>query len=184
MKIVDGLKVFSVTAASLAMTFAPPLLQASHPLDMSATAKSVDVPQIVVRDVAINSAGQLDGIVINTAGTPVANSVVLIQQAGKQITEVTTDVSGKFVVAGLPGGVYKISSGTGSDVYRLWAPNTSPPAASDGVLIIDSGDVVRGQMTATEFITSEAVIIGAVAATAIAIPIAVHNSKRDSSPAS
>ncbi len=181
MKIIDGIKLFGVSAAWLAMTAAPTFLQASGPVVSPSPAVAATS---VVRDVAIGSGGTLEGLVINTAGAPVAGRAVVIRKAGGQIASVKTDASGRFAASGLSGGVYEISSGAGGNVYRLWARNTAPPAASDGVLLIDSSDVVRGQMTVSEFVTSDVVIIGAVAATAIAIPVAIHNSKRDPIPAS
>ncbi len=181
MKIVDSLRLFGAIAAWLVMAAGPPFLQASNPVAKPASANDV-AP--VIRDVATGSGGKLEGMVINTAGAPVADSMVVIQKAGKQVVTAKTDASGRFVAVGLTGGVYEITSGAGGNVYRLWAPTTAPPAASDGVLIIDSSDVVRGQMSVSEFVTSEVVIIGAVAATAIIIPVAIHNSKRDPAPAS
>ena len=42
-------------------------------------------------------------------------------------------------------GVYELQTAGSSDVYRLWAPRTAPPAAQDGVLLVADEQVVLGQ---------------------------------------
>ena len=97
------------------------------------------------RDVTLHQGGVLLGQVVNEQGKALANSPVLISQSGKEITRAFTDKSGKFTVQNLNGGVYQISSVGHADNYRCWAPNTAPPAAQKGLMLVSKNDLVRAQ---------------------------------------
>jgi hypothetical protein len=93
---------------------------------------------------------------------------------------VATSEDGRFLFAGLSGGTYVVALRSQSTACRCWAPHTAPPAAGQQLLLIDQGDLARGQRPFGEMITNPFVIGGLIVA-ALAIPIAIHNSDKDGS---
>jgi len=137
-------------------------------------------------DVALGQGGLLVGRVVDGQGTPAANVPVSLQTFQNQpLAAVVSDPQGHFAIQGVRGGVYQLVTSQGPGVYRLWAPGTAPPGARPGVTVVMGGDTVRGappQGGLKAFLTNPWVI-GAAVATAIAVPVAVAES-RDKSPAS
>jgi hypothetical protein len=101
--------------------------------------------QALVADVALADGGVLAGQVVDAQGAAVANSPVAVSMHGREVVRVATNADGAFSAAGLKGGVYEVSAAGSSSVFRLWAPETSPPAARNGVMLVSGSDVVRGQ---------------------------------------
>jgi len=128
-----------------------------------------------VRDVALQSSGVLQGQILDTQGTPQGGVEVAAVQHGQALAVTRTDADGRFTMASLRGGVYELQTSTSSEVVRLWAPQTAPPAAQDGLLLVAGNDVVRTQGHGLGFLANPWVLAGIVAA-AIAIPLAVSDS--------
>jgi hypothetical protein len=126
-----------------------------------------------IADVALTSAGELRGQVLDTQGVPQPNIKVSIGQANQQPILVTTGSDGEFSVRGLSGGVYAVRTLQGSSVYRVWAPRTAPPSAQRGVLVVNNGQVVRGLAGAR--MLANPWVMGLVVAAAIAIPLAIDS---------
>lgn len=102
-------------------------------------------PSGFAQDVAANASGGLSGTVTDTKGQAIAGARIHVRQAGAVIAETTADDRGAFDFGGLRGGVYQIATtGTAANV-RLWAGKTAPPSAANGVLLVTSSQVVRGQ---------------------------------------
>jgi len=109
-------------------------------------------PALFVQDVELGSDGELDIQVVDSQGKPFAGTPLIIRQAAaspavKTPRAVRHEVSGKdgqIVVPRLTPGLYEITSGSLGGIYRLWAPRTAPPKASNGILLINAGGVVRG----------------------------------------
>ena len=97
------------------------------------------------RDVALHKGGVLVGQMLDAQGAAVVAVPVSVKTAGKEIAKVRTDQQGKFQVRGLRGGVHVVAAGGQQGVYRLWAPRTAPPAARQGLMLVPSTDIVRGQ---------------------------------------
>ena len=135
-----------------------------------------------VRDVALQSAGVLHGQVVDAQGAPQAQAQVAAVQNGKTLSVAQTDAAGRFTLANMSGGVYELQTASNTDVYRLWAPRTAPPAAQDSVLLVNDQNVVLGQhqQGALGWLANPWVLAGIVAA-AIAIPLAVANDDDDAS---
>lgn len=72
----------------------------------------------------------------------------------------------------------QISAGHGVGVYRLWAPETAPPAAGKGALIVADATTVRGQSRMGQFLRSPLVIAGIVTV-AVAVPVTVAQYRKD-----
>jgi hypothetical protein len=65
-------------------------------------------------------------------------------------------------------------------VYRLWAEQTAPPAANDGVLVVHGDDAVRGNSCnpcggGLLGVLANPWVLAAIVAAAIAIPLALDD---------
>ncbi len=103
------------------------------------------VAEAAVRDVALHEGGVLLGQVVDAQGAAKVAVPVSVVLTGKEIARVKTDAAGKFAVPNLRGGVYEINSAGHRGVYRLWSPQTAPPAAGKGLMLVSESDLVRGQ---------------------------------------
>lgn len=98
-----------------------------------------------ITDVGLTNAGVLVGQVVDNQGKPVANSPVEIAAAGQKATRATTNESGYFAVNNLSAGVYMASAPGTEKMVRVWSPRTAPPAASQGVLLVQPELTARAQ---------------------------------------
>ncbi len=96
-------------------------------------------------DVALQSGGVLVGQVTSPEGKPLSEVLVQVVANGSEIARGQSDNQGNFRIPGLKGGSVQIVSTNFSQQYRLWAPETAPPVAQPGVLVVSGSDVVRGQ---------------------------------------
>ena len=119
------------------------------PAAVAAPVQGAPVPvtpvQVVPRDVALQSGGVLVGQVVNAQGAGLAQAPVSIQVAGKEVARTLTDQAGKFAVPNLKGGVYEVASVGHKDICRCWAPQTAPPAAQHGLMLVSNEDLMRAQ---------------------------------------
>lgn len=140
------------------------------------------------RDITLHEGGVLLGQVVNAQGASVASTSVSLVSGGKEVARTQTDSTGKFTVSGLKGGVYQIASANHQDVYRLWSPQTAPPAAGRGVMLVSGQDIARGQGTGgpfsgiTNWISKHPIMTAGAVAAAIAIPIALDDDDDPASP--
>jgi hypothetical protein len=135
----------------------------------------------VVVDVALRDGGVLVGQVVDPQGAAVAGAPVSLRYQDKNVVTATTSPEGYFAVKGLRGGVYQVAAADGHGVYRLWTQGTAPPSAQPGATLVSGGKVVRGQNGSgaiKTFFTNPFVIAGIVA-TAVAVPVAIHNLHRN-----
>ncbi len=72
-----------------------------------------------------------------------------------------------------------MSAGQGVGIYRLWAPETAPPAAGKSALIVSDATAVRGQATRLGQFLANPLVIAGIVATAVAVPVAVHEYRKD-----
>ncbi len=141
----------------------------------------------VVTDVALFSGGVLVGQVVDSQGLQLGNVPVSVKQGIMVRAMATTNEEGVFHARGLQGGVYQVVAPNGQGAYRLWTPGSAPPASQQGVLLVNRNGsgygAVPGQgpRTLSSLLTNP-LIMGGIVATAIAVPIAVHNAQRSSSP--
>ena len=132
-------------------------------------------PQTAVVDVQLQEGNVFQGMVVDTAGAPLANTKVIVFNQDGPVAETRTDEEGRFALGPLRGGTYQVSTARSTGVYRLWAPRTAPPTARPTVLLVEGADVLRGQVgPASMFLTNPWVVVGIIGA-AIAVPIAVNN---------
>jgi hypothetical protein len=153
------------------------------PADAAAppTAKPQDKP--VIADVSLHEAGKLYGIVVDAQGLPMPATNVAISQSGKVVARTKTDALGQFTTSDLRGGLYQIAAGTGVTTLRVWEAKAAPPAARPAALVVGNPNVVRGQRPFGSLAFSDGLVLAAIIAAAIAIPIAVSRSG-DAEPSS
>jgi len=150
------------------------------------------VAPVGVQDIALKRGGILQGQVVNHGGVGKAGATVELT-SGRQHWQTKTDAEGWFQVAGLRGGSYQFRAAEQTQVLRVWAAGTAPPSASQGVLVTPLTEIVRGQRfvspnTNRFFSTAKQRlanpwIFGGVVATAVAIPVAIHNADDEDPPA-
>ncbi len=175
-----------ITLTCLGLAVSGPVLQASA---AEAGWKQEDrgdaAPVPAVADVALHSGGTLQGQVVDAQGKPVAEIPVSIRQVDREIRRTVTDRWGRFRVADLRGGVYRISAGKAGGIYRLWAPGTAPASAGPGALVVSRDQkLVLGQCARVIQFLRNPWVVGGIVAVAIALPIAIRNADRDDGPRS
>lgn len=169
MKLVRTLKKFTVMLACAGL-LAGQTVQAASP---------------IVRDVALQPGGVLSGQVLNEQAVAQGQAKVTVVCKGKPLTLTETDNAGRFVLAGLEPGIYELRLEQGGAAYRVWAPQTAPPAAEQSVLLVQDSRVVRGlghpgadlgkgAAGHLSWLANPWVLAGGVAA-AIAIPLALDD---------
>lgn len=170
------LKNAAVWAACLG-TALPASVWASDPAPTSqteATAGQTAVPAPVVQDVALQNDDTLQGQVIDESGSPTAGAPVSVVQGQQVVANLTTDQNGAFQVPKVRGGVYRLVSLQGEGTYRAWPKGSAPPSASSKAVITNVQYRGDGRAPIVRFFTNPWVL-GAIVATAIAVPVALAN---------
>lgn len=103
------------------------------------------VAKTTIRDVALGANGTLSGLIVDEQGYPLSGAVVTVHQGKKVLGRTVAGKSGTFTVSRLRAGVYQVTAGSSTEVFRVWAENTAPPAAKKGLLMVVGNQVVRGQ---------------------------------------
>jgi len=137
----------------------------------------------VMTDVQLRDGGVLLGQVVTPENAPVAGVDVLLRSGTQEVGMSKTDNNGYFAFSGLQTGVYQVATTESQATYRVWTEGTAPPGAPTGALIVNGHRMVRGQngmQAVRNFFTNPWVIAGIIA-TAIAVPVAIHNSKKPGS---
>lgn len=134
-------------------------------------------PRVI--DVSLRDGGVLAGQVLDPQGIAKAGTPVSLNADQKQLAVSKTDQNGTFAFGGVRGGVYQLVTAEGHGIYRAWAPGTAPPSAKSSVLLVSGANTVRGQSTgAASRFFSNPIVIGGLAATAVAVPVAVVASEQ------
>lgn len=127
-----------------------------------------------VFDVELAADHSLSGQLFGSEGQPKAGAVVRIVAEGG--SEATTDSQGRFRLKNVQAGVLHLSADNVDQAVRCWAPGTAPPRAAQRILLSSNQQIQRGQRPIADLLSGP-VLIGLIIAAAIAIPIAIHNSK-------
>lgn len=135
---------------------------------------------IKIPDVTLGPNGTLSGQALNAQGKAKIKYAIQVEQNGKIVGKSTTDGEGHFEVAKIGAGVSKVITDDATFVCRCWTAEAAPPASKGQLLVISQEGVERGQRPVGEIVTNP-LFVGAVIAAAIAIPIAVHSSKKSGS---
>ncbi len=168
----------SVGLACLGLLLPISVLEAAQVGSLAADHQPMRPGQPPISDVELDTQGSLHGVVVNAHEVPIASVPIVVFRGDREVTRTLTDAHGRFSVAGLQGGSLRLAVGRGTSLLRAWAARTAPPGASHGVRIVLADDVVRGQTPLRDFLCSDCVIVAALVAAMIAVPIAIHNSNR------
>jgi len=141
---------------------------------LAATPQNGQTP--VITDIRLHEGGVLYGQVVTVENTPVAGSEVLLTANGQELAAYKTDKNGYFAFSGLQSGMYQLVTANGHRAYRVWSGEVAPPSAQAGALVVVGGQTVRGQGRIRNLLANPWVV-GAIVATAVAVPVAIHNSR-------
>ena len=131
-----------------------------------------------IADVALAEGGLLVGQVLSSEGAVQPDTEVVILHGDQSVVRTKTDANGVFAARGLRGGQYQVVTPRGAESIRAWAPNTAPPAAREGSLIILGDQVVRGQISDSprwvwEWCKQHPWLCTIGAITAVGVPLAI-----------
>ncbi|MCA9162608.1 MAG: carboxypeptidase regulatory-like domain-containing protein [Planctomycetales bacterium] len=169
MKINGSFRCLAV-ALSCALVTLPQLAQAASPAAVQTAAP-------VVHDVALQSGGVFHGQALTATGQPNAGVTVTVARDNQVIAQTVTDKSGEFTVSNLNGGLYQVVVGQEGMMFRLWAPNTAPPAAKQQATLVTGAEVYRGQggHPVLGNVLRSPWFWGGAVAVAIAVPLALDD---------
>lgn len=136
--------------------------------------------QHVVVDAELGPRKLLTGQVLDLNGRPRVGASVRLTHAGTSAFQTKTDEHGRFQFAEVHPGLLKVSTDDAELAVRCWANGTAPPHAPKQILLSGNQEILRGQRPIADFLAGP-VLIGLIIAAAVAIPIAIHNSKDSAS---
>jgi hypothetical protein len=142
---------------------------------------AAELAKPVISDVKLHQGGQLWGQVVDPQGVALAGETVKIWQNGREVAESKTNARGGFIFMQLQrGGVYHLTAAKGHGAYRVWSAAMAPPTAQEGVLLVAGQETVRGQghLGRLGFWLSNPWVIAGIVATAVAVPVALHNADK------
>ncbi len=96
------------------------------------------------RDVALNTAGDLSGAVLNAQAKPVDGAKVVLSQKGKAVAETMSKKDGTFTLPQVKSGSYDIAVGEAQAAIRVWKSEAAPANAARKMALAAEG-VIRGQ---------------------------------------
>ena len=140
-----------------------------------------------VPDVALGAGGTLQGQVVDVQGQPLGRIAVALRHRDREVARTISDESGRFRLTGLRGGVYGICVGQTAMVFRLWVSNTAPPSARPAALLVAGDQQMLGQCcpqacNSLKWWLSNPLVIAGIIGVSVAIPVAIHNAKKDDDP--
>ena len=134
-------------------------------------------------DVALSANGVLRGTCVDTEGKPVVGAPIYVLQQDDVIALIFSDEQGRFSVDQIEGGVYQIVHSGGATICRAWTAVAAPPSAHRELLLV-SGPTFRAQIGPTAQFLGNPWVVAGVVITAITVPIALHNLRKDRPDAS
>jgi hypothetical protein len=167
----------AVGIAGLGFLIPPAALSAAEPQRPVPAAPAPEAP--LISDVALAPGGVLTGQVVDSAGVGVAGATVTVRHNDTVVGSTVSGAQGNFAIRGLQGGVFQVSAGQGLGIYRLWAPETAPPAAGKSALIVSDNSVLRGQTSRIGQFLSSPLVVAGIVAVAVAVPVTVHEYRID-----
>ncbi|TWT94026.1 hypothetical protein Pla108_37370 [Botrimarina colliarenosi] len=176
---------------SMAVLLAPSLATAQDAVRSKAAAEPVASAPLAI-DVALQADGLLIGQLVGATGKPEAGAKVQLTLADGREAEAKTNADGGFAFKGVHG-VARLESDKAALLVRSWTAQAAPPNATPAVLLVEQGEVARGQRYAgtgvqntvshSKRLLANPLFVAGVIGTAVAIPVAIHNSD-DDDPAS
>jgi hypothetical protein len=143
-------------------------------------------------DISLHNDAYVVGQFVSAEGVPVAGTEVRMTLTDGRTATTKTDAQGGFAFRGVTGAAY-LTAHNAEQVVRVWDAKTAPPKAAPAVLMVQHNEVARGQhyagQNANNFINTSKrlmanpLFVAGAVATAVAIPVAIHNAD-DEDPAS
>ncbi|MCR4411176.1 MAG: carboxypeptidase-like regulatory domain-containing protein [Thermoguttaceae bacterium] len=133
----------------------------------------------LIGDIRLEDGAVLVGQVVTPENAPMQGVEVSLVNGKQTLGTAKTNAKGYFAFRGLKNGVYQVAVGQDQMAYRVWSKETAPPSAHPGARIVVGKDVVRGQYAEGHFLKaalSNPFVVGGLVATAVAVPIVIHNS--------
>jgi hypothetical protein len=176
----------ALLATVVALT--PTLVQA----EKAAIAAQPKASEALAVDVALHEDGLLIGQLVGASGKPSAETKVRLTLADGRKAETTTNAEGGFAFKNVRG-VARLESDKTALIVRSWTNDAAPPSAAPAVLLVEGDEIARGQRYAgpaangtvshTKRLFANPLFVAGAVATAVAIPVALHNAD-DDDPAS
>jgi hypothetical protein len=105
-------------------------------------------PAVKARDVSLNAAGGLSGVVLTSQAKPIAGTPVTLLKGKDIVATVFADKEGKFAFDRVKSGSYVIAVREGADnkvtPIRVWKAEAAPANAARNLAFV-SQNAVRGQ---------------------------------------
>lgn len=143
--------------------------------------------KLELRNVELTPAGSLEGQLLDSAGSPLANAEVTIRSqadVNKVAQRLVTNEKGQFLATGLSNGMCVVEADEATYAVRVWEKGSAPPRSLTTVAFVAEDETVRGQsrFTSNRFTNwvrsltpTQKVACGVLIAAAIAIPIALDD---------
>jgi len=154
--------------------FATCLLNAGWAADAS--------PKTYMTDVALSDGGTLQGQVVDLQNMGQPGVPIVLRSQNRDVAKTITNTNGQFAVQDLRGGVYNVATAQGENTFRLWAPRTAPPAAQQSAIVYIQNGGSGGGSGGLKAILGHPLVLPAVIATAIAVPVALSSTHHPASP--
>jgi hypothetical protein len=156
----------------VSVIFATCLLNAGWAADAS--------PKTFMTDVALSDGGTLQGQVVDLQNMGQPGVPIVLRSQNRDVVKTVTNAEGQFSAQDLHGGVYNIATTQGENTFRLWAPRTAPPAAQQSAIVyVQNGGGGGGGLKA---VLGHPLVLPALIATAIAVPVALSSNHHSASP--
>ena len=178
------MRFMSTVCLAVCLVLSPVMAQERHEKTKS------DV-SLKLKDVALNSKGELHGQLVSPSGKPESSAEVKLHSSSdkkKPATKVKTDKDGRFIIRGLRRGPCMLTVNDQSYAFRVWPEKQAPPKSIRTVALVAANVEVRGQYEdagASNSIwgmsTGAKLAVGVVIATAIAVPVALSDDDDDAS---
>jgi len=149
------------------------------PFQAFAAPQTAEKPTVRIDDVKLHKNGSLYGVVFTSDLRAAPNRLVTIQQGKNVLAKTKTDKNGGFGFAGLNSGVYQLVSPEGQQTVRVWSGKAAPPAAAPQAVLVNDTVRAQGGMNGLKVLLSNPFVIAGIIATAVAVPVAIHNSGSD-----
>lgn len=103
------------------------------------------LPALTMRDVELDTAGDLHGTLTSAEGQPLKATELIVRQNGEVLSKAQSQVDGRFVIHGLRPGLYELNTTRFAGLFRVWAPRSAPPSAQTNFLVVEGETVIRAQ---------------------------------------
>ena len=170
-------------------SFVTPILIASMAMPawgVTPQARPTKSPVATAADLALTARGLLPGQVVDAQGKPMPGAEVRLIDAQGNAVVARTNNRGQFAYQDVPRGVYHLQAGEHVRVTRVWPRTVAPPSAQQSVLLVGESQAIRGQycppskmdtfVRHSKRVLTNPLAVAGIVATAVAIPVAVHNS--------